>query len=94
MSDHLLKVDKSVDGHGWVRYRGRCSCCWSGLWQSSKGHAMRQFEHHVRAPSRPTHEEVRSAYRRRIKEVHPDHGGSTEEARELIEEYEALRVEK
>ena len=55
---------------------------------------MRQFEHHVRGPFPPSDEEVRSAYRRRIKEVHPDHGGSTEEARELIAEYESLRVDE
>jgi len=91
MSDHLLKVDKSVDRHGWVLYRGRCTCSWAGPWQSSKGHAMRQFEHHLRAPPGPTDEEVRADYRRRIKKVHPDHGGSTQEAQEVIAAYEAFR---
>jgi len=105
MSDHLLAVDKSVDRHGWVRYRGRCSCTWAGPWQSSKGHAVRQHERHVQDHERRVQpeesqpsadpgssgDEIRAEYRRRIKEVHPDHGGNLEDALRVIAEYEAFR---
>jgi len=109
MSDHLLIVDKSVDGRGWVLYRGRCTCDWTGPWQSSKGHAARQHQRHLQVqggppsrepaparesagpPARSSEDEVRAEYRRRIKEVHPDHGGSVEDALRVIAEYEASR---
>lgn len=91
MPDHRLQVDKSVNRRGWVLYRGRCPCSWVGPWQSSKGHALRQFERHVLPERRPAHAEAQAAYRQRIKEVHPDHGGSTEEAQRVIAAYEALR---
>jgi len=36
--------------------------------------------------------EVKQAFVRRISEVHPDHGGTVEAARECIENYEALQA--
>lgn len=38
-------------------------------------------------PTTASSGEVRSAYRERVKEVHPDHGGNEEEFRELREAY-------
>jgi hypothetical protein len=42
-------------------------------------------------PPRSPEDEARAEYRRRIKEVHPDHAGSVEDALRVIAEYEATK---
>ncbi|MFB6119037.1 J domain-containing protein [Halosegnis sp.] len=44
-------------------------------------------------PSGASREEVRAAYRERVKEVHPDHGGDEEEFKRLQEAYTTARRE-
>ena len=46
---------------------------------------------HLRLPPTASTDEVRSAYRDRVKEVHPDHGGDPEEFKRLREAYATAR---
>ena len=46
---------------------------------------------HLELPPSASAEEVKSAYRKRVKEVHPDHGGDLAEFRRLREAYATAR---
>ena len=46
---------------------------------------------HLRVPPTASTDEVRSAYRNRAKEIHPDHGGDPEEFKRLREAYTTAR---
>jgi len=51
---------------------------------------MKNFYEILEVPEDASQDEIKNAYKKKVKEYHPDHGGSSEKFIEIVEAYETL----